>query len=156
MNVTEKYCSSIVQIFKDVISTYEYNQTIIKQTELEQTDLEHEIELGGPKNARDGYKLYKELRDVRQRRRKAKDENDLLEELYDFLKTQQNFKNKISQIQGSTAKVYNKQQNRTYTPRARTDLTCTEKTCESHKPFEELLKDFNEVKITKQGGKLRK
>ena len=63
--------------------------------------LEHEIELSNPKNARDGYKIYKEIREVRIRRRQAKNENELLKDLYDLLKEQssQKIRNKIQQIQ---------------------------------------------------------
>lgn len=156
MNITEKYCTSIITMFNDVIRTYEYNLDVIKQLESEQTDLEHEIELGNPKNACEGYQLYRQLREVRLKRRKAKDENALLADLYDFLKTQSNFKNKISQIQGNAAKVYEKQQTRTYTPRVRSDLTCTDRVRESYRPFEEMLKDFKETKVTTRGGKLIK
>ncbi len=157
-NIVERYCTSAVSMYQDVVKTYEYNLDVIKKAEQEQTDLEHEIELGNPKNARDGYKIYKELREVRLRRRKAKEENQLLQDIYDYFKSPQgqSFKNKIQQIQGDSAKLYEKQQNRTYTPRVRDDLTCTDKKVESYRPFEELLKSFNETKVSVQNGKLRK
>ena len=61
-NIVNTYASSIVTIFKDVTEIYEKNAEIIKQAENELVDLEHEIELSNPKNARDGYKIYKEIR----------------------------------------------------------------------------------------------
>ena len=63
--------------------------------------------MSSPKNARDGYKLYKELREIRIRRRVAKDENQILKDTYDYFKSQQGqaFKNKIQQLQGGAAKL---------------------------------------------------
>ena len=88
-NIVNNYSSTIVTIFQDVIRTYENNIETIKQAEGELTDLEHEIELSNPKNARDGYKIYKELREIRIKRRTAKDENQLLQDMYDYFKSQQ-------------------------------------------------------------------
>lgn len=158
LNIVTTHASTIVTIFQDVIKTYENNVEIIKKTEGELTDLEHEIELSNPKNARDGYKIYKELREVRIRRRIAKDENQLLQDTYEYFKSQQGqaFKNKMQQLQGGAAKLREAQEHRVYTPRQRNDLTCTNKTRTAHKPFEDMLKEFNEIKITTSKGKLRK
>lgn len=157
-NIVNNYSSTIVTIFQDVIRTYENNIETIKQAEGELTDLEHEIELSNPKNARDGYKIYKELREIRIKRRTAKDENQLLQDMYDYFKSQQgqSFKSKLQQIQGAAAKIENAQSCRTYTPRQRNDLSITDKTCETIKPFEDMLKEFNQTKVSMQGGKLRK
>ena len=98
----------------------------------------HEIELGKPKNAREGYVIYKELREARQRRRKAKEENELLNELYTYLQSQSAFKNRLTQIQGNARKLYNKQQERVYTPRRRDDMTISGHVEPEVKPFEEV------------------
>lgn len=158
LNIVTTHASTIVTIFQDVIKTYENNVEIIKETEGELTDLEHEIELSNPKNVRDGYKIYKELREVRIRRRTAKDENQLLQDTYEYFKSQQGqaFKNKMQQLQGGAAKLREAQEHRVYTPRQRNDLTCTNKTSTAHKPFEDMLKEFNETKITTKKGKMRK
>ena len=106
-----------------------------------------------------GYLLYKAIRDARIKRRKAKDENQLLKEMYDYFTNQpaQIFKNKMQQIQGSSVKIYDAQQKRTYTPRQRNDLTITDKTYAANKPFEDLLAEFNKKnKVYTEGGKLRK
>lgn len=76
--------------------------------------------------------------------------------MYNYLKSQQNFKNKIQQIQSNTSKLYEKQKNRTYTPRVRDDLTCTDRKVETYRPFEELLSEFKSTKLTVQNGKLKK
>jgi len=157
-NIVNNYCSTIVTIASDVIKNYERNLEIIKETEDELNDLYHEAELSSPKDMYKGYLLYKSIRDVRIRRRAAKDENEVLKEMYDYFKSPagQTFKGKIQSIQGSAAKLREKQEHRTYTPRQRGDLTITDKHSSANKPFEEMLKDFNKTKINMQGGKLRK
>ena len=157
-NIVNNYSTVIIDIFKDVVNNYERNLEIIKQTEGELLDLEHEIELSEPKNARDGYKIYKELRDVRIRRRQAKNENELLKEMYEYITSQsgQEFKSRMQKIQGHSINVCNKQDNRMYSPRQRNDLTITNETACAVKPFEELLRDFNKTKVTMQSGKMRK
>lgn len=158
MNIINNYSTTIVSIFQDVINNYERNLEIIKQAEEELMDLEHEIELSAPKDMYKGYLAYKEVRDVRIKRRKAKEENELLKDMYDYLKSQQgqSFKNKIQSIQGASVKLRDAQEHRTYIPRQRSDLTITNHTSVAHKPFEEMLSDFNKIKISSQNGKLRK
>lgn len=158
MNIINNYSTTIVSIFQDVINNYERNLEIIKQTEEELMDLEHEIELSAPKDMYKGYLAYKEVRDIRIKRRKAKEENELLKDMYDYLKSQQgqSFKNKIQSIQGASVKLRDAQEHRTYIPRQRNDLTITNHTSIAHKPFEEMLSDFNKIKISSQNGKLRK
>lgn len=158
MNIINNYSTTIVSIFQDVINNYERNLEIIKQAEEELMDLEHEIELSAPKDMYKGYLVYKEVRDVRIKRRKAKEENELLKDMYDYLKSQQgqSFKNKIQSIQGASVKLRDAQEHRAYIPRQRSDLTITNHTSVAHKPFEEMLSDFNKIKVSTQNGKFRK
>ena len=148
----------MITIYQSVVRDYERNLEIIKRTEEELNDLNHEIELSPNKNMYDGYLLYKQIKDLRTERRRAKEENELLKDMYDYFTGQQGqaFKSKIQQIQGSAAKLREVQEHRTYTPRQRSDLTCTDKTSTAHKPFEQMLSDFNKNKAYVQGGKLRK
>lgn len=157
-NIVNNYSSTLIQIFNDVAKKYESNLEIIKQTEDSLTDTYHEIELGKNQDMYHGYLLYKQVKDLRMKRRQAKDENDLLRDMYEYIKSQngQSFKSKIQSIQGNSVKIYEAQSRRTYTPRQLDNLTITDKTCEVHRPFEELLAEFNKTKITKQNGKLRK
>lgn len=157
-NIVNNYCSTFIQIANDVVKKYESNVEVIKQTEDELTDVYHEIELGKPQDMYGGYKLYKQVKDLRMRRRQAKDENDLLKDMYEYIKSQpgQSFKSKMQSIQGNSVKVYEAQSRRTYTPRQRSDLTITDRTCETIKPFEELMREFKKDKVTMQNGKLRK
>lgn len=118
MNIIERYSTTVVSIFQEVINNYEKNLDIIKQTEDELNDLNHEIELSTPKDMYKGYLMYREVRDLRIKRRKAKEENELLKDMYDYLKGQnaQSFKNKIQQIQGGSVKIREAQEHRTYIP----------------------------------------
>lgn len=148
----------MVQIVQDVIKNYERNEDRIRCIEEELNDLNHEIELTPSKNMYSGYLLYKSIRELRIERRRCKEENELMKDMYEYFKGQQGqaFKNKIQSIQSNAAKLREVQEHRTYTPRQRGDLTCTEKTSVAHKPFEEMLKEFKETKVSMKNGKLRK
>lgn len=157
-NIVNNYSTSIVTIYQNVIQIYERNLEIIKETEAELNDLYHEAELSEPKDMYKGYLVYKAIRDTRIRRRTAKEENELLSDMYDYLKSPagQSFKSKIQSIQGSSVKLRAVQEARTYQPRQRNDLTITDKHSTANKPFEQMLAEFNKTKVTMQGGKLRK
>ena len=157
-NIVNNYCSTVVTIYQDVIKNYERNLEVIKEAEDELNDLYHEAELSSPKDMYHGYLIYKAIRETRIRRRTAKEENELLKDMYEYLKSPagQSFKSKMQSIQGNSVKVYEAQSRRTYTPRQRDDLTITNKTCEVNRPFEDLMRDFKKDKVTMQGGKLRK
>lgn len=157
-NIVNQYSTTIISIFQDVVKTYERNLEIIKQTDGELQDLMHEAELSAPKDLYRGYLLYKDIRETRIRRRTAKLENEMLKEMYDFFQSQQGqaFKSRIQAIQGASAKIRATQEARTYTPRQRNDLTCTDKHSTANRPFEDLLADFKKTKVTMKSGKLRK
>lgn len=158
-NIANNYSSTIITIFKDVIERYENNVEIIKQTEGELQDVLHEIELGKSQDLYGGYKLYKQIKELRMTRRQAKDENALLENMYNYFKSQpgQAVKSKMQSIQSSAAKEYDYQQKRTYTPRQRDNLSIEGKTCQTKQPFEDMLKEFKKNnKVSVQNGKLRK
>ena len=157
-NIVNNYCSTVVTIFQDVKKNYENNIEIIKQAEDELNDLYHECELADPKDMYKGYLVYKAIREVRIRRRNAKQENEILKDMYDYLNSPagQTFKTKMQSIQGSAVKIQTAQESRTYQPRQRNDLTITDKHSTATKPFEQMLKDFNQTKVTMQNGKLRK
>ena len=87
-NIVKEYSTSILDIFKEVVTRYESNEAIISQTEDELNDLYHEVELSAPKDMYHGYLIYKEIREVRLKRRAAKEENQLLKEMYDYIKSQ--------------------------------------------------------------------
>lgn len=157
-NIVNNYCSTVVTIYQDVIKNYERNLEVIKEAEDELNDLYHEAELSSPKDMYHGYLIYKAIREARIRRRTAKEEVELLKDMYEYLKSPagQSFKSKLQSIQGASVKLRATQEARTYQPRQRSDLTITDKHSTATKPFEEMLKDFNQTKVTLQGGKMRK
>ncbi len=157
-NIVNNYSSTIIQIIQDVIKTYERDLEIIKQTDGELQDIMHEIELSEPKNAANGYKMYRLVRDLRVRRRTAKEEAELLKDAYDYFQSQhgQQFKSKIQSIQGNSVKLKTVQEQRTYTPRQRNDLTITNKHSDSNKSFEDMLSEFNKDKAYVRKGKNRR
>ncbi len=157
-NIVNNYSSTIVTIFQDVVRNYELNLDIIKQTEAELNDLYHEAELSEPKDMYKGYLVYKAIRETRIRRRTAKEENELLKDIYEYFQSTQGqaFKSKIQSIQGSAAKLRATQEARTYRPRQREDLTIIDKHSTENKSFEQMLSDFNKSKAYMKGGKLRK
>lgn len=157
-NIVNNYCSTVVTIFQDVKKNYENNIEIIKQAEEELNDLYHEAELSNPKDMYQGYLVYKAIRETRIRRRQAKQENEVLKDMYEYLNSQagQTFKTKMQSIQGSAAKIQTAQESRTYQPRQRNDLTITDQHSTATKPFEQMLKEFNQSKPYMQKGKLRK
>lgn len=157
-NIVNNYGSTIVTIFKDVVKNYEMNLDVIKQAEEELNDLYHEAELAEPKDMYKGYLIYKAIRDTRIRRRTAKLENELLKDMYEYFQSQsgQAFKSKIQSIQGNAVKLQTTQEQRTYQPRQRNDLTITNQHSTANKPFEQMLSDFKKTKVTVKGGKLRK
>lgn len=157
-NIVNNYCSTVVTIYQDVIKNYERNLEVIKEAEDELNDLYHEAELSSPKDMYHGYLIYKAIREARIRRRTAKEENELLKDMYEYLKSPagQSFKSKMQSIQGASVKLRATQEARTYQPRQRNNLTITDKHSTATKPFEEMLKEFNQTKVTMQGGKLRK
>lgn len=157
-NIVNNYCSTMITIFHDVKTRFERNQEIIKQAEEELNDLNHEAELSKPKDMYQGYLLYKAIRDTRIRRRTAKEENELLKDMYDYFMSPagQSFKSKTQSLQGGSVKLRSTQESRTYKPRQRNDLTITDQHSDANKPFEDMLKKFNEEKVTVRGGKLRK
>lgn len=157
-NIVNNYCSTVVTIYQDVKKHYENNIEVIKQTEEELNDLYHECELANPKDMYNGWKVYKEIRETRIKRRQAKQENEILKEMYDYLNSQngQAFKLKLQSIQGGAAKIQAAQESRTYQPRQRNDLTITDKHSNASKPFEDMMREFKKEKVIMQNGKLRK
>lgn len=149
-NIVGDYSTTIIDIFKDVATRYENNLDIIKQTEDEINDINHEIELSSPKDMYHGYLLYKTLRDLRVRRRQAKDENEILSEMYFYITSQNGLevKTKMQKLQGHAVETERKLNNRSYCPRQRSDLTITDVSPVSNKPFEQLMKEFKETKVT--------
>lgn len=157
-NIVKEYSDTILEIYKSVIHNYESSLQEIKTLEDSLSDINHEIEFSNSKDMYHGYLMYKEIKNLRQRRRQAKERVELLKDMYEFLMSQQSqtFKNKLGQIKGDANRVIEMQGRRTYKPKNRTDLTIENIHGENHKSFEEMMKEFNETKVSMKHGKLRK
>lgn len=158
MDIIGNYSTTIVTIYQNVIKDYERDLERIEEIQDELQDIMHEIELSPSKNMYAGYLLYKRIRELRIERRRCKEQTELMKETYEFFKSQQgqSFKNKMQQLQSGAAKIRKTQENRTYSPRQRGDLTIEGFTSSEHASFEDMMKEFKETKISIKNGKLRK
>lgn len=109
------FCSSI----REMLSRYQYNKDQYNRLEQEMQDLLHYIEMGSDKNANVGFKLYKQLAEVRRIRRIRKNEMDLLQPIYDAFSGGDKL-NMLAQIQGTCRVTKQSIDNRAYT--VRTDV----------------------------------
>jgi hypothetical protein len=146
MNIAEPYVSKLLTIFDEIVKRFEFNYEEIGRCEGETTDLLHEIELGRFLKPSDGTRIYRRMRYVRQLRRKAKDENEQLQELYETIKGQGELKKRLQGIQGRIRQISTHQDNRVYTPRVLDDLTCTDKKPEANRPLEAALEPLRHGK----------
>lgn len=102
----------------EIITRYEGNIECIRKRDGDTQDILHEIELSGAKNARDGYVLYKKLKLVREDRRRAKDENEILEPFVQWIKKNNKpVNNELAQVQGRCSTKQKQMENRIYHPR---------------------------------------
>ena len=101
----------------EVISRYNFNEECIQRRENDTQDILHEIELSGYKNAREGYKLYKKLKLVREDRRRAKAENEVLKPLIDWLAVNKQLRDQLGKVQGQCSTKQQLIAKRIYTPR---------------------------------------
>lgn len=126
-NIVEKNIDIILAAMNEIKKVYEKSSEDIITTTQEQEDIEHEIELNEKADRTAGYKYYRELREIRQRRRMSKNDNELCQESYNFFTADNNksFFDRLIQIKGNSRKVFEKQKDRVYTPRIRGDVTIT-------------------------------
>jgi hypothetical protein len=129
MSKAEDACVELIKIFSDVCDTFEQNYETVNRCDKEAQDLLHEIELSEKQTKAGGFKLYKELREVRRERRRARDENELLQPLVDVLKQQETFRLRLYKVHDRIKELARQQGERTYKARVRDDLTI----CESEK-----------------------
>lgn len=106
---------------RDLPKRYSQNLDDIKKLEKERIDLLHLIELVDL-NARDGFKIYKELQKVQRDRRLLKDENDELKHLVPELSNLKGKVDKFNKSIGDIRKAKIGRENRSYRCRARKDL----------------------------------
>lgn len=108
-----------VSNIKAMISKYEYNIQRISEIENETQDLLHYIEMAPNKTVSGGYKLYRKLADLRRERRACKNENDLLQPVYEHFHATEVL-NKLGIVQGACRGMKGTIDDRVYT--IRTDI----------------------------------
>lgn len=94
--------------------------------EQEIQDLLHEIELTKFDACR-GYRLCKDLQEVRQRRRQLKKKMEIAEHLKYFLENNKQLKISLFKVLAAMEKTEESQNRRIYTPRVRTDISLAER-----------------------------
>lgn len=99
-----------------IVSKYENNVQQQEQSELEENDIRHCMELAPKLTEKEKKFLYSKLTEVLQERRACKSENEILQPLYDYLKDK-TLLNKLSQIQGIMASTKDIITNRRYSCR---------------------------------------
>lgn len=104
-----KFCSDI----RGMIARYEGNKQRLIEIEGEHQDLLHYIEIAPFKTVPNGYKLYRKLAELRRERRALKNENDLLQPLYETFR-QPDILNRLSKVQGDVSKVHEAIDGRVY------------------------------------------
>ena len=115
----------VVKNFADLIDYVETKYSFIcdeiSNADKEEQDLLHEIEFM-PFSSHESYILAKKLREVRQRRRKFKEEKEVLSSLHDWLDKNKQIKMSIFKTWRTMKETKERQGNRVYTPRIRTDI----------------------------------
>lgn len=113
----EENIRTFVAFATDVISRYNFNKTMITEYEDQLQDILHFIELSDNLNAKEGYKKYKQITDIRRERRKCKLENELLEQAYQFFNANKSMLDQLRRIQGGCRRDKDTLSNLRYTIR---------------------------------------
>ena len=111
----KEFCAAI----RTMLSRYQYNKDEYDNLEQKMQDILHYIEMGSNKNANTGFKLYKQLAEIRRERRRCKNELDLLQPIYDAFGGNEKL-NALAQVQGACKIAKQAINNRAYT--VRTDV----------------------------------
>ena len=115
----EETIRNFVSDIRGMVSKFEWNRNRISEIETELVDLEHYIEIASYKTVPNGYKLYRKLAELRRERRACKNENDLLQPIYEYFHATEVL-NRLSTVQGECAKAKNAIDGRCYL--VRTDI----------------------------------
>lgn len=100
----------------DTISAYENNEKLIEELNAKQQDLLHRLEWSNF-NASEGFKLARELKDIRVERRRCYNENEVLKPLYDYLSGKGKMKEQLDKIVGECRQAERRIESKKYTPR---------------------------------------
>lgn len=120
MTIEEKLLI-VLDVFIKYPQKYEELKQYLQIIGSERQDLLHALELG-KLNAIQRTKLVNELKEVQSRRRKIKDELEILDEIKRFTSTVRLKERQINEIIERIKNIKERQENRSYTMRVRTDL----------------------------------
>ena len=123
---------NFVSDINDMIARFEGNKVRLFEIEDELQDIFHYIEISTYKSVPIGYKLYRKLAELRRERRACKNENDLLQPIYEYFHATEVL-NRLTYVQGECSKAKEAIDNRYYT--VRTDIL--QQWMEPEKPQEE-------------------
>lgn len=139
-NLAEEITNELLSLIQEIEDTYNSNFEMIGKCDKEIQDLMHEIELS-KFNVVEGYYLAKQLQEVRQRRRNAKNENELLWYLHQdtFVKTPA-FKNSLLNASRNIKRKQSEQETREYNPRILENLKICQKRAWQSKHLRVLIK----------------
>lgn len=115
----EQTLRDFISNVKGMVARFESNKERIIEIESELQDIYHYIEISTYKKVPDGYKLYRKMAELRRERRACKNENDLLQPIYEHFHATEVL-NKLTYVQGECAKCKEIIDNRFYA--ARTDI----------------------------------
>lgn len=115
----EQTIRDFVSNIKAMVTKFESNKARIAEIENELLDIYHYIEISSFKTVPVGYKLYRKMAELRRERRACKNENDLLQPIYEYFHATEVL-NRLSNVQGECAKCKEAIDARTYT--VRTDV----------------------------------
>ena len=113
--------SMILNLFIDLKERYEYNYKMVGECDYKTQDILHEIEMLNYDVFR-GFKIYKELQATRQTRRQCKDENELLDPIYNYISSLQNCEGKLRKVSEKTIDANNCRERKSYHPRIKTEM----------------------------------
>ncbi|WP_438349915.1 hypothetical protein ACP8HI_04390 [Paenibacillus sp. FA6] len=108
-------------VFKGIKTTYDQHTKDLAHCNDEYLDLTHALEFLDVDDL-GGYELVRQMQVNRRRRRRAKDEIERLQPLYDYLNRQKGMTGELSRLHQVVQDISKNQGKRKYTSRIRTDL----------------------------------
>lgn len=113
--------SQLIAAFQTVREAVEKAEIDQEYCDREYNDLTHALELINF-NGVEGFKLAKQMKDNRVRRRDAKNLIEQLQPLHELMNRHQSFFKDLKKVHAQIETTIHSQQKRTYTPRVRTDI----------------------------------
>lgn len=110
---------SFLTFLRSVQPRYNDNYALVGETDKALQDVMHKIEMADDMGSVEGYRLYRKTRELRRKRRIAKNENELLEPLKIFLEQNDSFIPALERMQGELAQSQERIDGKRYFPRTK-------------------------------------